>query len=96
MIVNEKDKELDLANDDVDDDDDDFDFNEDISNEDVEKLVQSITANELDSGEVRPIQFLLRLHIAPPPKTKLFIYIICPPPWPNLFRRKCIPGDQIS
>ncbi|CAB4025636.1 Hypothetical predicted protein, partial [Paramuricea clavata] len=51
VIVNEKDKELDLANDDVDDDDDDFDFNEDISNEDVEKLVQSITANELDSGE---------------------------------------------
>ena len=82
MIVNEKDKELDLANDDVDDDDADFDFNEDISNEDVEKLVQSITANELDSGEVRPIQFLLRLHIAPPPQKKnLFIYIICPPPW---------------
>ena len=52
MVVKEKD--LDLANDDVDDDDDDddFDFNEDISNEDVEKLVQSITANELDSGEV--------------------------------------------
>ena len=41
-----------MANDNVDDDDDDFDFNEDISNEDVEKLVQSITANELDSGEV--------------------------------------------
>ncbi len=51
MVVKEKD--LDLANDDVDDDDDDdFDFNEDISNEDVEKLVQSITANDLDSGEV--------------------------------------------
>jgi hypothetical protein len=50
-----KEKDLDLANDDVDDDDDDdddFDFNEDISNEDVEKLVQSITANDLDSGEV--------------------------------------------
>ena len=74
MIVNEKDKELDLANDDVDDDDDDFDFNEDISNEDVEKLVQSITANELDSGEVRPIQFLLRLHIAPPQKKIIYIY----------------------
>lgn len=54
MLVSEKDKELDSdeqANVD-DDDDDDFDFNEDISNEDVEKLVQSITANELDSGEV--------------------------------------------
>lgn len=52
-MVSEKDKELDSdeqAND--DDDDDDFDFNEDISNEDVEKLVQSITANELDAGEV--------------------------------------------
>ena len=54
MVVNEKEKELDLANDNVDDDDDDddddFDFNEDISNEDVAKLVQSMTAN--DSGEV--------------------------------------------
>ena len=49
MVVSELEKEP--ANDDVDDDDDDdFDFNEDISNEDVEKLVQSITANELDSG----------------------------------------------
>ena len=53
MVVSELEKEPDLANDDVDDDDDDdFDFNEDISNEDVEKLVQSITANELDSGGV--------------------------------------------
>jgi hypothetical protein len=56
VVVNEQEKELDVSHDDVDDDvdydDDDFDFNEDISNEDVEKLVQSITANELDSGEV--------------------------------------------
>ena len=55
VVVN--DKELDNdddddGGDDDDNDDDDFDFNEDISNEDVEKLVQSITANELDSGEV--------------------------------------------
>lgn len=51
-MVSEKDKELDSDEQANDDDDDDFDFNEDISNEDVEKLVQSITANELDSGEV--------------------------------------------
>ena len=68
VVVSEKEKELswddnDDDNDDNDDDDDDGDddkddqdddlvLNEDISNEDVEKLVQSITANELDSDEV--------------------------------------------
>lgn len=54
MVVNDG-KELDsdeqLANE-VDDDDDDFDFNEDITNEDVEKLVQSITANDAESEDV--------------------------------------------
>ncbi|XP_028412772.1 BSD domain-containing protein 1-like [Dendronephthya gigantea] len=55
VVVNDG-KELDsdeqLANEvDDDDDDDDFDFNEDVTNEDVEKLVQSITANEIDSED---------------------------------------------
>lgn len=36
----------DLIND--DDDDDEFDLNEDISNEDVEKLVEAITANNVE------------------------------------------------
>ena len=56
VVVNEKEKELCWADNDddpdKDDDDDDLDLNEDISSEDVEKLVQSITANELDPEEV--------------------------------------------
>lgn len=61
VVVSEKETRLSWDNDDEedkDDEDDDFMLNEDISNEDVEKLVQSITANEIDSDEVSRHSFL--------------------------------------